>query len=143
MNLIGFFKKMLRDYFIIVTGINLAMAFLGMSIDSERSFSYDVFFSPLIMGAIASLPSIVLYSSKELSLKQTLFRSALHLLLLEVTITGFGYLVGLFADPSMVLPNILTVLLVYIFTMIFSLILDRKTAKEINKGLKRLQESGL
>ncbi len=143
MNLIGFCKKMLRDYFIIVTGINLAMAIVGMSIDSERSFSYEVFFSPLIMGAIASLPSIVLYSGKELGLKQTLFRNALHLLLLELTINGFGYLVGLFTDPSMVLSNIFTVLMVYVFTMVFSWILDHRTAREINKGLKRLQESEL
>lgn len=141
MNLNEFFKKTLRDYFIIVTGINLATAILGMNLDSERSLSYDAFFSPLIIGAIALLPSIVLYSGKEPGLKQTILRRALHLLLLELTITGFGYLAGLFTDPSMVLPNIITVLLVYIFTMVFSWILDRRTAQEINKGLKKLQES--
>ena len=141
MNLIEFFKKTLRDYFIIVTGINLATAILGMNLDAERSLSYDAFFSPLIIGAIALLPSIVLYSGKEVGLKQTILRRALHLLLLELTITGFGYLAGLFTDPSMVLPNIITVLLVYVFTMVFSWILDRRTAQEINKGLKKLQES--
>lgn len=141
MNLNGFLKKNLRDYFIIVTGINAAMAILGMKLDAERSFGYEAFFSPLIIGVVALLPSIVLYSGRELGLKQMLIRRALHLLVLEATLTGFGYLAGLFEDRTLILPFVLTVLLVYLFTMTFRWILDRRTAQEINKGLKRLQES--
>ena len=139
MNLIGFLKRNLRDYFIIVTGINVAMAILGLNMDSSRTFGYEAFFSPLIIGAVALLPSIVMYAKEELSLKQMLLRRALHLLVLELTITGFGYLAGFFADLMIILPFVLTVFFVYIFTMVFGFILDRRTAMEINKGLKRLQ----
>lgn len=141
MSFIGFLKKNLRDYFIIVTGINVAMAILGMNLDAGRAFGYEAFLSPLIIGAVALLPGFILYSDKELSMKQMLVRRSLHLLVLEATITGFGYLAGFFEDITMVLPFILTVFLVYVFTMVFRLILDRRTAQEINKGLKRLQES--
>jgi Flp pilus assembly protein TadB len=140
MNFIGFMKKNLRDYFIIVTGINVAMAFLGMNLDTERSFGYEAFFSPLIIGAVAVLPSFVLYSTKELGLKQMIVRRGLHLLVLEFTLTVFGYLAGLFTSLAIVLPFVLTVLLVYLFTLLIRWILDSRTAQEINKGLKRLQE---
>ena len=106
----------------------------------ERTFSYEAFLSPLIIGAMALLPSVVLYSNRELSLKQTMLRRALHLLLLELTINGFGYVAGFFADPTMLLPNVLIVFSVYVFTVIFSWILDHRTVQEINRGLRRLQD---
>ncbi|MDF2904874.1 MAG: hypothetical protein K0R34_195 [Herbinix sp.] len=140
MKLIDFLKKTLRDYFIIVTGINLAMAILGMNMDAERSFSYEAFYSPLIIGVVALLPSFVMYSYKEISLKKMVIRRGLHLLMLELILIGFGYVSGFFEDRTIILPFILTVFLVYIFTLVFRLILDRRTAQEINKGLKRLQE---
>ena len=133
-------KKNLRDYFIIVTGINVAMAILGLNFEVNKTIGYEAFFSPLIIGAVAVLPSIVMYSAKELSLKQMLLRRGLHLVVLEITLTGFGYLAGFFTDNTILFPFILIVLLVYVFTLVFNWILDSRTAKEINRGLKLLKE---
>ncbi len=141
MSFSDFMKKNLRDYFIIVTGINIAMAILGLNFEANKAIGYEAFFSPLIIGAIAVLPSVVMYSAKELSFKQMLLRRGLHLAVLELTLTGFGYLAGFFANITILLPFMVTVLLVYVFTMVFRWILDSRTAKEINKGLKRLQEN--
>ena len=141
MSLSSFIKKNLRDYFIIVTGINVAMAILGLNFEANKTIGYEAFFSPLIIGAIAVLPSFVLYSAKELSLRQMLLRRVVHLAVLELTLTGFGFLAGFFADITILLPFMVTVLLVYVFTLVFRWILDNRTAKEINKGLKRLQEN--
>ena len=60
MSLSSFVKKNLRDYFIIVTGINLAMAILGLNFDTNKLIGYEAFFSPLIIGAIAIIPSFVM-----------------------------------------------------------------------------------
>ncbi len=141
MNLIDFLKKNLRDYFIIVTGINAAMAILGMSMDSGRDLGYEAFLSPLLIGGVALLPSIIMYSAKELNLRQMFLRRVMHLLALELLLTGFGYLAGFFTDGKLIFPFILTVFLVYAFTMLFRFILDRRIAQEINLGLKRLQEN--
>jgi hypothetical protein len=141
MSLSSFIKKNLRDYFIIVTGINVAMAILGLNFEANKTIGYEAFFSPLIIGAIAVLPSVVMYSTKELSLRQMLLRRGVHLAVLELTLTVFGFLAGFFADITLLLPFIVTVLLVYVFTLVFRWILDNRTAKEINKGLRRLQES--
>jgi hypothetical protein len=140
MSLSSFIKKNLRDYFIIVTGINVAMAILGLNLEANRTFGYEAFFSPLIIGAIAVLPSVVMYSAKELSLRQMLLRSGVHLVVLEFTLTGFGYWAGFFTDITILPPFMVTVLLVYVFTLLFGWILDNRTAKAINKGLRRLQE---
>lgn len=133
-------KKNLRDYFIIVTGINVAMAILGLNYEADKTIGYEAFLSPLIIGAVAVFPSLVMYSAKELSLKQMLLRRGLHLVVLELTLTGFGYLAGFFTDNTILLPFILIVLLVYVFTLVFNWILDSRTAKEINRGLKLLKE---
>jgi hypothetical protein len=140
MSLSSFVKKNLRDYFIIVTGINLAMAILGLNFDVNKLIGYEAFFSPLIIGAVAILPSFVMYSPKELNLRQMLLRRGLHLAVLELTLTGFGFLAGFFANNNILLPFMVTVLLVYVFTMVFQWILDNRTAREINQGLRRLQE---
>lgn len=140
MSLLSFIKKNLMDYFVIVTGINVAIAILGMNFDPDAILGYEAYFSPLIIGAVAVLPSIVLYSRRELSLRGMLFRRALHLLVLELTLLGFGYVTGLLTEWTIVVPFVAVVLVVYVFTLLIDYLMDSKTAVEINKGLRRIQE---
>ncbi|MBP1754663.1 MAG: hypothetical protein H6Q59_1061 [Firmicutes bacterium] len=140
MSLLGFVKKNLMDYFIIVTGINVAIAVLGMNFDPDTVLGYEAYFSPLIIGAVAVLPSMVLYSRRELSVKGMLFRRALHLLVLELTLISFGYVAGLLTQWTIVLPFVVVVLVVYVFTLLVHYLIDSRTAVEINKGLRRIQE---
>lgn len=140
MNLISFIKKKLMDYFIIVTGVNIAIAVLGMNYKPDEILGYDAFFSPLILGAVAVLPSIVFYSRKELDFGQMLLRRAIHLIVLELTLVGFGYISGLFTGLNIIIPFVLIVFAVYVFTLLIRWIIDSKTALAINMGLKRIQE---
>ncbi|MHB8127565.1 MAG: DUF3021 family protein [Mobilitalea sp.] len=139
MNFVEFTKKNLMNYFIIVTGITAVMAILGAKVDPGQAFGYEVFFSPLIYGAIAVLPSYVFYSKRELTLKQMLFRRILHFVILEVTLLGFGYTVGILNSMKVALALASFVFIVYLFTNVIKWIIDSKTTVEINEGLKRLQ----
>ncbi|MDF2537384.1 MAG: hypothetical protein K0S76_405 [Herbinix sp.] len=139
MNVKEFLKKNLMIYFIIVTGITAATGILGMNIDPEARFGYEAFFSPLIFGAIATIPSLILYSKRELSLKQMLLRRILHFFVLELTLIVFGLNSGLLESVDAAVSFAASVFIVYLLTNIISYIIDSKTANDINKGLKRLQ----
>ncbi len=140
MSLVSFIKKNLIDYFIIVTGVNVATAILGMKFDPDRVFGYQAYFSPLIFGAVAVLPSIVMYSRRELSFRRMLIREALHLVVLEITLIAFGYFSGLLTNWSIIAAFAVGVFLVNAFTLFIRYLIDSKTAVEINKGLRRIQE---
>lgn len=140
MSFIEFIKKNLISYFIIVTAVTVVIAILGMVFDPDTVFGYEAYFSPLIFGAIAVLPSFVLYSRRELSFQQMLFRRIMHFLVLETCLLGFGWLAGLITSMEVGLSLATSVFLVYLFTNLVHYIIDNKTAGDINKGLKRIQE---
>ncbi len=141
MSLKEYIRKTLMDYFIIVTGITVAIAVLGTNYDREATLGYEAYFSPLIFGAIAVAPSLVMYSKRELTLKQMLFRRVLHFILLVTALLSFGFLSGLFRDNKAAVPFALSVFVVYLFTNMIRWMIDSRTADEINEGLKRIHQS--
>lgn len=140
MSFTEFMKKNIMSYFIIVTGITIVMAVFGGSVDPDRSFGYNAFYSPLLYAAVAVFPSIVFYSKKELTFRQMLFRKILHFLLIELLLIGFSLYLRVVDDLITVLALAAFILLVYLFTSIIQWFIDTKTMVEINKGLKRLQD---
>lgn len=134
-----FIKKNLMDYFIIVTGVTVAIAVLGMNYDPDAVLGYDVLFSPLIIGAVSVLPSVVLFSRRELPMRQMLIRRVLHFIVLEITLLAFGNASSLFRDNKAAIPFAVSVFIIYLFTNIVSFFIDSRTADEINRGLKKLQ----
>lgn len=140
MSFIEFSKKMLMRFFIIVTGINVAIAVLGLSFYPKQRLYYDAFFSPIIFGAAAVLPAYVLYSKKELTFRQMLIRRIIHFVLLEMLQIGIAYLTGYMNSFRNIAMLFLAVLAVYLFTSLIAWTIDSRTAVEINKGLQRLQK---
>jgi len=134
-----FIKKNLMIYFIIVTGVTIVIAILGLTYDSGATFGYEAYFSPIIFGAIAVLPSIVLYSKRELTFKQMIHRRMLHFIVLELTLLGFGYQAGLFSGIEVGIPFAISIFIVYLFTQLIHWIVDSRTAIDINMGLKRIR----
>ena len=74
------FRSQLAAFFISVTLIDLAIFILGCLLEPELKFGYEAFAYPLIYGVIGSLPGLVMYSKKELTMKQAhlLVRLPLH-----------------------------------------------------------------
>ena len=140
MSFLEFSKKTLMNFFVIVTGVTLAIAVLGLNFQAEEQFGYEAYFSPIIIGAIATLPSFVLYSKKELPIKQMLLRKILHFIVLLLAMVGFGKAAGLLTNTELTAMFLLSVIAVYAFTTVINWIVDSKTAQEINEGLKKLQE---
>ena len=134
-----FVKKVMIIFFVSTTCICAAMALVGVTFESDTRFGYESFWSPLIFGAIASFPSLVTYSKKELSFKQTVIRNIIHLILLEAAILSVLYFGGMLTSVSLAISLGVSILLIDITVDLVLWLNDKRTAKEFNNALKKLQ----
>lgn len=138
MSLGDFLRKNLMRFFIIVTCVSIAIGLLGLIYEPNRQFGYEAYFSPIIFGLIGVLPSIVMYSKKELTIKQMKTRKVLQLIVLEGMVLSFGYVMGIM-KVNMMLSLALSVLVVFIMVHLISWIIDYKEAEKLNEDLKAFQ----
>ena len=75
-----------RLYFILVTLITILLMVVGMLFDSDRTLSYDAYFSPLFYAFIGVIPVFFFQSDKELSMKQLIIRGVIQILIIEAAI---------------------------------------------------------
>ena len=142
MSIKAFLKRCLMEYFIITTCVTAAMALLGLSLEPAAKLGYESFFSPLIFGLVSLVPSFVTYSRKELSLRQTLVRKVLHVIVLEAMLIAFGFWAGILHGVADAFFFGLAVFIVDLAVNLISWQIDKKDAGEINKTLKSLQGRG-
>jgi hypothetical protein len=133
-----FLRKQLMLYFIIVTIVTLVIAILGMIYEPDQQFGYESYFSPLIFGLIGVLPSFVTYSKTELTLKQSIIREIFQLLLIEILILSFCYIMGIL-KREMIESMIFSILLVFVTVNIINWIISNKKAKKLTIELKAYQ----
>lgn len=132
-------KEILMSYFIVVTLINIAMAVLGLLLDKDRTFGYEVFFSPMIYGFLGIIPSLISYSRKELSIKEMTVRKILQIIFLEAVILSFMVLNGV-GELVILIPAGISVFLISVLAEIFLWYLNYEKAKSLNQLLKVYQE---
>lgn len=134
-----FVKKVMMSFFVSITCISAAMAIIGMSFEPDARFGYEAFLSPLIFGALASLPILVKYSKRELSFQQTAIRNVIHFLLLEAAILSILYFLGLLTSVPMAVSLGISIFVIDLTVTLVLWINDNRTAKEFNSALKKLQ----
>lgn len=140
MNFRAFLKECALQFFIITTCVNVATAIIGPVLLPGITFGFEVFYSPVISGIMGTLPSIILYSKKELNLRQTIRRKVLHLLALEALLTVFAWFNGNLSSASDVFLFMFMVFVIYLAVNLISWALESREAKHINAALKALQE---
>lgn len=139
MSFSSFLRSCAIKFFIAAACLNVATAIFGPMLQPEAVFGFDAFYSPLIGAALGILPSIILYSRKELNLRQTIIRKVLHLLALEIIIIGFSVLIGKNLGLFQIMLFVVIILVVYLAVNLISHLLQIKDTKEINAGLRALQ----
>ncbi len=115
------------------------MALIGMIFEPDTRFGYEAFLSPLIFGTLATLPMLVKYSKNELSFKQTAIRNVIHFVLLEVVILSILYFRGMITSMSMSVSLGISIFVIDLTVNLVLWINDKRTAKEFNCALKKLQ----
>lgn len=134
-----FIQKIILGFFISFTLISLAMLVIGFIYEPDRQFGYEIFLSPLVFALVATLPSLLNYSPKELSLKATLVRKVIHLLLLEILIIGVLYISNIITSVDLLLSLGFTIAIIDISVQIILYINDQRTAMMMNTQVKNYQ----
>ena len=132
-----------RLYFILVTLITILLMIVGLLFDSDRTFGYEAFFSPLFYAFIGVIPVFFFQSDKELSMKQHIIRSIIQILMIEAAI-----LLIVFKAPNIpsnrievVISIAVGILIVYILSMVVEYIFELTQAKEMNAYLEEYQKN--
>ena len=131
--------KLLNMFFIVTTLITIVMGVMGLIWESDRLLTYEVMFSPVIIGFISVLPSIVMYSKKELTLRQIVIRKVLHLFLLEIELIAFSKIVGIW-NKVIGLPFVVSILIVAVLVQVFLWLIGLQRANTITNELKAFQK---
>ena len=138
-----FWIDFVRTYFMIVTLITVVMLVVGQAVMPDLTFGYAAFSAPLIYALVGTVPNVVLYSQRELKVKELLVRKAFQLILIEA---GVLFVALYFAnddwkEPSFILILAGSVLVVYVVGTLIAWIGDLMSAKSLTKDLLEFQRA--
>ena len=135
-------REIAGSYFISVTLINIAIFATGMLFQPDQTFGYEAFLSPLIFGFLTVIPTMIMYSRKELTIRQLLFRKAIQLLL-DIIIVIAVIFAGNEMNREIVTAAIgVSVSIVVVFAAVHGIewMFERRTAKQLTEQLAAFQK---
>lgn len=137
-----FLKDMLISFFVVVTLVNAAMYILGSLYMGDQTLTYDAFLSPLLIGAGSVLTNLLLYSKKELSIWQMLFRKFLQLVCIEIMLSYliFGSVSEIRNHSSLYISFCVSVCVIYIATCVIQWCIDLIEANKLTDDLRVFQK---
>lgn len=136
-------KNNLMSFFIIVTLVNIAIFICGIVLAPDEKLDYTAFIVPVIDGLLGVIPGLVMYSKRELTVRQMIVRDIIQLLSIELIILVFTFGFSGFSnvDVSKFLAIVLSVAFVYVGVVVIMYLLDFRTAKKMTDDLKAFQKS--
>ena len=135
-------KEIANSYFISVTLINVAIFATGMLFRPEQTFGYEAYLSPLILGFLTVIPTIIMYSRKELPIRQLLFRKVIQLLM-DIVMVNAVIFAGNELNRDTVNTAVgVSVSIVIVFAAVHGIewLLERRTAKQLTEQLAEFQK---
>lgn len=135
-------REILGNFFISVTLIDAAMFVLGNILMPQQRFGYEVFIYPLIYGLIGVIPALITRDGKELSVKQTVIRHVIRMLMTVVLLLAFIF-GGNNMDHDRIVAALcvaVSVIMIYAAVVIIGWFLDKKTADRMTADLIRFQQ---
>ena len=136
-------RDMINTYFMLVTMISGVMLILGVNFMPDASFGYEAFKMPLIYAAFGTLPNIVMYSKKELTMKQLLFRKMIQLILVEVIVVAVAVPAEVIKEgkTELIMSLVISILFVYILTHLIDWYQNYLAAKKMTEELLAFQRN--
>ena len=136
-------KNNLMSFFIIVTLVNIAIFICGIVLAPDEKLGYTAFIVPVIDGLLGVIPGLVMYSKRELTVRQMIVRDIIQLLSIELIILVFTFGFSGFSnvDVPKFLAIVLSVAFVYVGVVVIMYLLDFRTAKKMTDDLKACQKS--
>ena len=136
-------KDNLMNFFIIVTLVNIVIFVCGTLMAPDQNLTYTAFLVPIIDGFLGIIPGLVMYSKRELTLKQMIIRELIQLLSIELIILFFTFGFSGFSIEKLGMMSVVavSVAVVYILVTLIRFFLDSRSAKKMTDDLKAFQES--
>lgn len=138
-----FLHSLITTFFSLVTLITVAMLILGFVLDPAASFGYEAYAFPLIYGACGAISVGIMYSKRELTVKEVIVRKVIQLIFLEILIPtiAFGGSNVLATRPQIVVGMVVSILVIFVVSHIIDWVLDSLSAKKMTEDLVKFQES--
>jgi len=135
-------KEIAGSYFISVTLINIAIYATGMIFRPQQTFGYEAFLSPLLFGLLTVIPTVIMYSKKELTVRQLLFRKVIQLLLDIVIVIAVVFAGNELNKKTIITAAGVSVSIVIVFAAVHFIewLLERQTAKQLTQQLTEFQK---
>ena len=137
------FADMVNTYFMLVTMITAVMMVLGTYFMPEKRFGYESFSLPLIYAAFGTLPNIVMYAKKELTMKQFLIRKVIQFILVEIIVIIVAIPVEVIeaGNFEVVIWLSISILVIYILTHLIDWFFNYAAAKQMTEELLSFQQN--
>lgn len=137
-----FLKQIVTSFFVVVTLVTIAIGVLGNIYRPGQQFGYEAFFAPVIYGFLSMIPVAVMYSKKELTVKQLYIRKVLQLFSIELILYlgGYGFENIKTAPRSQTVAFGISIIIVYVVEDVISGIINTNDAKKLTKMLHQYQK---
>ena len=118
------------------------MMILGTQFMPDARFGYESFGAPLIYATYGTLPNIVMYAKKELSMKQLVVRKIIQLILVEVIVVSVALPKEIIEASNVEIVATLTIsiLVIYILTHLIDWFQNYTAAKQMTEELLDFQK---
>ena len=131
-----YISEFMTAFFVCTTCITILEGILGMIFFPEERLPYEAFFSPpLFVRASWGVTK----SKKELSVRQILFRRAIHLLLIEGMVFGLNYLSDHTFEPVVTWTLAISIAFIFVAVYVIMWLNDQRSATLFNEKLKLYQ----
>ena len=136
-------NDMIYTYFMLVTMILGVMTVLGMHFMPDVTFGYEAFGTPLIYAGFGTLPNIIMYAKKELTMKQFLIRKTIQLILVEVIVIAVAVPKEIIKEgkTEVVVALTVSILVVYLLTHLIEWFQNYTMAKKMTEELLNFQRN--
>ena len=136
-------RDMINTYFMLTTMILAVMMVLGTYFMPEIRFGYDQFKAPLIYAAWGTLPNVVMYAKKELTMKQMLIRKMIQLILVEVIVLAVALPIEIIenGNGALAISLVICVFVIYVLTHVIEWYQNSVTAKRMTEELLVFQKN--
>ena len=132
-----------KTYFILVTLITVFLLVVGLLFDKGRTFSYEVFLSPLIYSLIGIVPGLFLYTEKEIKMAGMIIRHIIRIVIIEAVVMALVFnSKNIPSDKlSVVLSIAIGIAVIYALTVVIEYLFELMQSKQMNRYLEDYQKN--
>lgn len=120
--------------------IAINTAIVGQYLEPDAHLTYHSMWGPVIMAFLCILPSFLLHSTKDLSIRQVMIRRVIQVLMIEGIVLGFLYIVVPMRDIKTALVVAASVVIVYGVICVVDWVQGCMDAEAMNRRLEQLKK---